>query len=68
MSSGLFRRWNELYAFVNGGTFGSVGLRDPDYPCTEFEPGKRIGSCSSDGHYLCEEECKFYEKDFHGMD
>ena len=34
-----------------------VGVRDPDYPCAEFD-GKGYngrGDCMSDGHYMCTE-------------
>jgi hypothetical protein len=35
---------------------GDVGVRDPEFRCEEFEPGKPSGSeCFGDGHYLCQE-------------
>jgi hypothetical protein len=38
--------------------FGAPGVRDPDAPCAEFEPGSPDdGSCETDGHYMCR-ECK----------
>jgi hypothetical protein len=49
--------WENLYRFVNSKSplFGTVGVRDPDALCEEFD-GKHYdgqGSCESDGHYLC---------------
>ena len=36
---------------------GVPGNRDPDYPCTAYEPRPAKwndwGRCESDGHYLC---------------
>lgn len=38
---------------------GDPGVRDPDLPCREFEPGSPgSGECESDGHYLCV-ECRW---------
>jgi hypothetical protein len=35
--------------------FGAPGVRDPEAPCEEFEPGTPDGSCGTDGHYMCHE-------------
>ena len=34
---------------------GSPGVRDPDHPCTEYDPGPPVGGaeCGGDGHHLC---------------
>jgi len=38
------------------GALGQAGVRDPDHPCVEFEPGSPAGGdCMTDGHYLCAE-------------
>lgn len=39
------------------GTFGAVGVRDPEYPCDAFDGAGYDGSgnCRSDGHYMCKE-------------
>jgi hypothetical protein len=37
------------------GRVGDPGVRDPDAPCTEFEPGEPAGRCETDGHYMCRE-------------
>lgn len=52
-------RWEELRRFVNGEPpfFGTVGVRDVDNVCEEFN-GRGYdgtGRCDSDGHYLCTE-------------
>jgi len=60
--------WNQLVASVNGTTtIGTIGVRDPDYPCEGFNP---VGAafrqvtesdlcswsrCETDGHYMCTE-------------
>ncbi len=40
---------------------GVPGNRDPDSPCTAYEPTKPSldawGDCQTDGHYLCKECC-----------
>jgi hypothetical protein len=41
---------------------GIPGNRDPDCPCTGFEPtprhkGPAWDDCQTDGHYLCDECC-----------
>lgn len=54
----VLQRWNELYAHANGRTtLGEVGVRDPEYPCSEFDASgyDGYGNCQSDGHYLCTE-------------
>lgn len=35
------------------GKMGDAGVRDPDNPCIDFEPGSPSGDCDTDGHYLC---------------
>lgn len=37
--------------------FGDPGLRDPDYPCTMYDPSSSEpeGECQTDGHYMCKE-------------
>lgn len=41
---------------------GDPGVRDPDFVCTEYSPGKpEYGRCEGDGHYLCR-ECKHFEE------
>lgn len=52
-------RWESLVRFVNDRPplIGTVGVRDPEYPCELFD-GKGYdgrGDCDSDGHYLCVE-------------
>lgn len=36
-------------------TYGQAGVRDPQFPCGAYRPGKPgLGSkCEGDGHYLC---------------
>ena len=51
--------WEVLRRSVNDEPplFGTVGVRDPDYPCESFD-GRGYnghGRCQSDGHYMCEE-------------
>lgn len=49
--------WKSLVAFVNNKPtlFGMVGVRDPDYPCEEYDAKNYdgTGDCLSDGHYEC---------------
>jgi hypothetical protein len=49
--------WENLCRFVNGAPplFGTVGVRDPDYLCEEYDALGYDGSgkCLSDGHYEC---------------
>ena len=55
--------WDDLHRALNElpPRFGAAGVRDPDYPCSAFDPlddgvkpdGR--GDCESDGHYLCRE-------------
>jgi hypothetical protein len=40
--------------------FGQAGVRDPDSPCADFEPGEPDGMCSTDGHHMCR-ECEHAE-------
>ena len=50
--------WAVLEAAVNGRpVIGMPGVRDPEYPCEEFD-GRGYdgnGRCDSDGHYVCVE-------------
>lgn len=62
MASQLPFSWAEMVALLNGFThFGMAGVRDPDHPCTVFDPtpdglvGYGGGHCMGDGHYLCHE-------------
>jgi hypothetical protein len=32
---------------------GEPGIRDGEFPCPRFRPGRPEGDCGSDGHYLC---------------
>lgn len=34
---------------------GDIGVRDPDFPCKDFDtrPSLKAGRCDGDGHYLC---------------
>jgi hypothetical protein len=48
--------WGNLVDAVNGRvSFGAVGVRDPEYPCSEYTATSYDGSgqCLSDGHYEC---------------
>jgi hypothetical protein len=49
--------WAELVHFVNGRAphVGQPGVRDPDYPCAEYDARgyDGCGKCHSDGHYEC---------------
>ncbi len=52
-------QWEVLRRSINDETplFGTVGIRDPDAICEEFD-GRHYdghGKCHSDGHYMCEE-------------
>lgn len=50
------QRWRALVNFVNATPgAGTVGLRDPDYPCYSYdgEGYNGRGRCDSDGHYEC---------------
>lgn len=57
--------WRALLAELNGRPLdGTLGIRDVDAPCYEFEPygqpnehSPGEGACETDGHYLCV-ECK----------
>ena len=53
------RAWEELRRYVNSEPpmMGTVGVRDPDSVCEEFDgrPYDGTGRCKSDGHYLCTE-------------
>jgi len=44
------------------GSLGDKGVRDPEYPCPDFDPSPlRLDErpeCQGDGHYLCK-ECKY---------
>lgn len=50
--------WRILELEVNGKAYvGQRGVRDPEFPCEGFEPGKPTisGRCETDGHYVCDE-------------
>jgi len=51
--------FEDLYRSVNmlPPRLGTVGVRDPDYPCDMFDGHgyDGHGRCRSDGHYLCTE-------------
>lgn len=56
--SDALQRWAALVDEVNGRVrFGAAGVRDPDAPCSAFDPGEpEPGSdCHTDGHYMCDE-------------
>lgn len=51
-------RWSWLTAEVNGRVvFGMPAVRDPEHPCSDFDPGdpSPIASCEGDGHWMCSE-------------
>jgi hypothetical protein len=39
------------------GRFGDPGIRDPESPCDDFDPGETVAfpQCYGDGHYMCKE-------------
>jgi hypothetical protein len=39
------------------GRFGDPGIRDPENPCEDFDPGETVAfpQCYGDGHYMCKE-------------
>lgn len=42
---------------------GTPTIRDPQSPCSVFEPGRHAGfRCPGDGHYLCGECCHYDEE------
>src|SRR5690606_4994163 len=57
------QRWNWLIAELNGRAIvGMPGVRDLDDEgnlsrdnCDAFDPGTPGGTCSTDGHYMCDE-------------
>lgn len=57
MTASLPIAWRILELEVNGKAYvGQPGVRDPECPCEEFEPGTpggQRGTCLSDGHYMC---------------
>ena len=56
--SDALTRWNILVDQINGReVFGAPGVRDPEYPCSGFDPGEPTlsGECETDGHYMCDE-------------
>jgi hypothetical protein len=54
--SDALQRWAWLVAEVNGrAVLGQPGMRDPDAPCDDFNPGTPSGECRTDGHYMCDE-------------
>ncbi len=46
------------------GTIGEPGMRDSEFPCNEFMPGKpgagHHADCQGDGHYLCKNCLRFH--------
>ncbi len=64
-----FWKWVALFAYRRWAEPNSVkptgvpGNRDPDSPCTAYEPRPAHwndwGTCESDGHYLCDECAHF---------
>lgn len=50
-------RWEALRRAVNNlpPFFGQVGVRDPDFPCEDYDSKgyQGDGRCESDGHYEC---------------
>lgn len=56
-----YRRYARIAKASGAKPVGIPGNRDPDAPCTAFEPRARkhgdFGDCDSDGHYLCAECC-----------
>jgi len=57
----VFLDLEEVPSPLRGPTFGALlgcpGVRDPDFPCIDFAPGRPLGRCEGDGHYLCR-DCK----------
>lgn len=51
------REYLELQEKIANNVTGEVGVRDRMYPCHMFDYGPGIGTCWSDGHYMCK-ECK----------
>lgn len=49
------KTWASLVAQINGNLVGAEGVRDPEFPCDAFVPGKPEGDCETDGHYMCDE-------------
>ena len=56
LMSDPIERWRALVELVNGRFHhGQLGIRDPEYPCPEYN-GRGYdgtGQCDSDGHYEC---------------
>lgn len=51
----FYRRWVDSEGHK---PVGIPGNRDPELPCTSYEPRRvRLGDCMTDGHYLCRECC-----------
>ena len=54
--------WSAIrsWAMRPGVELGAAGLRDPDAPCSAYDPdpmSTALRDCDSDGHYLCR-QCK----------
>lgn len=47
----------DVYRALGPRRLGDPGVRDPDFPCTDFQPGPTLAlaDCETDGHYLCSE-------------
>lgn len=56
-----YRQWMKREAANGKKPVGIPGNRDPNNPCTAFEPRPvkqgDWGDCQTDGHYLCRECC-----------
>jgi hypothetical protein len=51
----LRARLDECERDARRAVFGAPGVRDPEHPCDEFDPGEPDGHCGTDGHYMCTE-------------
>ena len=56
-----YRRYARQMQATGRKPVGVPGNRDPESPCSAFEPRPRklgdFDDCQSDGHYLCSECC-----------
>jgi hypothetical protein len=62
-----YRRW--IAAATPQKPTGIPGNRDPEHPCTAYEPrARRLGDfpCNSEGHYLCVECAHFTPEETNG--
>lgn len=61
-----FRKWKATQPDDKIPPVGAPYVRDPEYRCDCFEPGRRsagVWMCQGDGHYLCAEQCRHYERE-----